>query len=194
METRKQLYGGYYCAETNMAAVLGAQAEHDVVWEPNHLDLLPYLQETPDILAGCQQMAHFEHDNAVCSDILFCRLLEMLVAHGIGSALCQQLLQHEGIQRALACCRSETRALAQRCEAPFLHTGVPGVLRARDLSQLYSVGASPCSDQCPGAGLSCGSPRFPGLVAAGARGPARRVRGTENRGPHPRHTRPVDRG
>ena len=107
-----------------MAVSLGAQAEHGVVWEPNHLDLLPYLQETPDILAGCQQMAHFEHDDAVCSDILFCRLLEMLVAHGIGSALCQQLLQSEGIQRALAhACRPETRALARRCEAPFLQQG-----------------------------------------------------------------------
>ena len=107
-----------------MAVSLGAQAEHGVVWEPNHLDLLPYLQETPDILAGCQQMAHFEHDDAVCSDILFCRLLEMLVAHGMGSALCQQLLQHEGIQRALAhACRPETRALARRCEAPFLQQG-----------------------------------------------------------------------
>ena len=114
----------YYCAETNMPVSLGEQAEHGVVWEPHHLDLLPYLQETPDILAGCQQMAHFEHDDAVCSDILFCRLLEMLVAHGMGSALCQQLLQHEGIQRALAhACRSETRALARRCEAPFLQQG-----------------------------------------------------------------------
>ena len=56
----------YYCAETNMAVSLGEQAEHGVVWEPHHLDLLPYLQETPDILAGCQQMAHFEHDDAVC--------------------------------------------------------------------------------------------------------------------------------
>ena len=59
------------------------------------------------------------------SDILFCRLLEMLVAHGMGSALCQQLLAGaRACQRALAhACRPKTRALAQRCEAPFLPAG-----------------------------------------------------------------------
>jgi hypothetical protein len=114
----------HFCAETNMAFALGDQAETGVAWEPHALSLLPYLQETPDILAGCQQMARYDHDDSVCNDILVCRLMEMLVAHGLDSALCQRLLQHEDIQRALAhACRPEPRALARQCEAPFLPQG-----------------------------------------------------------------------
>jgi hypothetical protein len=114
----------HYCAETNMAVALGDQAETGVAWEPHALSLLPYLQETPDILAGYRQMARFDYDEVVCNDILFYRLLEMLVAHGMDSARCQRLLQHEGIQRALAhACGPETRAQARRCMAPFLQQG-----------------------------------------------------------------------
>ena len=128
-------------------------------------------------------MAHFDHDDAVCSDILLYRLLEMLVAHGMDSTLCQELLRHEGIQRALAhACRPETRALARQCETPFLRQGFLVFCEPATYGSAYRMGASSCSDQCPGASLSRGGPQFPGLVAAGDGAPPEEFEAREREG------------
>ena len=97
-------------------------AARGVPWGPTHsLEIIPYLQETPDIPAGFSHMACFEHGAEVCSAIVLGRVLEMLVTHGMASALRQRLLQHDVVQWALAhACRPEVHEQGRHYEAPFL--------------------------------------------------------------------------
>jgi hypothetical protein len=121
-----------WCMEYNTIVQLGDHAADGTAWVPAWIgDLIPYLQETADLPDGCRYLSTYAYDAEVCSTVLLCRVLDVLMTYGMTSTYTQQLLAHETIQWAIThACRPAVRAAIQ---------AEPASLLPEDLIWLYDA-------------------------------------------------------